>query len=323
MTTRQLVKAIIQVSYTKGRGVALAYNENEPIEVTVFVSHSWDGGVKDFFEDIPCLVAVGGIFISFLSIYQGTADEINIQVTQGSANPNGDAFASVLNNIKTHRGKMIVVPSDNMTSVGLFSRLWCCWEIFSAVRLSLPIHVHPWRRTEAHLFGDSGKSSFSSESSNCGDPLEKVLTEDEKRIRSAMTGCWKNMNSAIIKQCAHACESVCNLTSWGVGDQGAALVASKIKAGTTWKKLDCSNNMITDDGAKALASALQIDTYLEEMSLQDNLITDDGACVLAEAIEHSSSIELLDLRGNQIKEAGSRALRSAAFVNRVCVHLDT
>eukprot|EP00930_Biecheleria_cincta_P099918 TRINITY_DN91525_c0_g1_i1.p1 TRINITY_DN91525_c0_g1~~TRINITY_DN91525_c0_g1_i1.p1 ORF type:complete len:405 (+),score=51.04 TRINITY_DN91525_c0_g1_i1:112-1215(+) len=215
MSVRELDKLIIRKNYSRGRGVALSMNDSSPLQINALVSHCWDENTSRFFRDVCTWLNTmkqdeeDSLFICFLSNYQGTPEEIKRQVEQGSDRIEDGVFAAVLNNVSLLKGRMYVVPCNEvMHCGGLYGRLWCTWEVCNAAASSLPIIFHPDYDIE-HYFGSASQLSrvgdlpmgFSSKNGRCGNPRAEV-TEDEKRIREAITAGygWDNID-CILRAC--------------------------------------------------------------------------------------------------------------------------
>jgi len=140
--------------------------------------------------------------ICFLSQYQGTPEEIDLQVKQGSNSIESGVFATILRSVKAHGGRMHIVPCEELMSRGgLYSRLWCAWEVFNAIELGLRIFFDDdnarahWymdvtygdqvmKEVERKLFGDA--DFFDARSARCGNPNDATIGADEMKIREAV-----------------------------------------------------------------------------------------------------------------------------------------
>jgi len=162
-----------------GMGLALYLNQENPQEVTLMVSHAWSENAKDFFDDFLANTYEHEVaYICFLSNYQGTPDEIDQQLGNDI---NQSPFTQVIRNKACER--MLVIPNEVLrkNGQGLYSRLWCDWEIKVAADAGLPIHV-PVRNTVDHLLGREGRSSAHA---RCGNP-DLPMNKDEVLIREAI-----------------------------------------------------------------------------------------------------------------------------------------
>jgi hypothetical protein len=101
MTAREMVQKYLRPKYNNGRSVALQYNDSEPLPIECVVSHSWDENAKEFLEDLlrAPLPETRVLFICFLCVYQGTDNDIDLQVTQGSDDVNSGCFAKILRHV--------------------------------------------------------------------------------------------------------------------------------------------------------------------------------------------------------------------------------
>jgi len=160
-------------------GYALWRNMNQPLEVSVMISHSWDGNAKSFFEDVLQALADDEVaYICFLSNYQGSAEEVRGQL---GADAGGLPFTEV---VSAHSCKrLLVVPNEALKEQnGLFSRMWCSWEIYVGVMVGLPVYL-THRDDEAYFWGSL--SPISTRYSRCGDP-NLPINEDERMIRQSI-----------------------------------------------------------------------------------------------------------------------------------------
>jgi len=161
-----------------GMGVALLFNQDDPRQINVLLSHAWQGNAKRFFEDtLHHLCDQEVAYICFLSNYQGSPEEIEAQlghmITQAP-------FTQILQSYTCER--LLVVPNEELlkNGQGLYSRLWCDWEIRVAVGEGLPINITS-RNKKDYLLGES----VSSRHARCGNP-SLPINDDEKNIREAI-----------------------------------------------------------------------------------------------------------------------------------------
>merc|ERR1711943_39079 len=80
---------------------------------------------------------------------------------------------------------MLVVPNEELreNGHGLYSRLWCVFEMCSATQLGLPIYFT--NRSEPEYFYGAHPSRSSSKYARCGDPSQPPNT-DELLIKAAI-----------------------------------------------------------------------------------------------------------------------------------------
>lgn len=161
-------------------GLALTLNQKCPLEVTLMVSHAWAENAETFLKDLLQHMAPHEVaFVCFLSNYQGTPEEIDAQLGN---NIYESPFTTVINNASCTR--LLVVPNEELreNGQGLYSRLWCDWEIKVAADAGLPIHIVPKKDSVDYLLG-CGKCS--SRDARCGDHLHS-MNKDERMIRKAI-----------------------------------------------------------------------------------------------------------------------------------------
>eukprot|EP00812_Abedinium_dasypus_P011919 NODE_545_length_1486_cov_445.815514.p1 GENE.NODE_545_length_1486_cov_445.815514~~NODE_545_length_1486_cov_445.815514.p1 ORF type:complete len:428 (-),score=147.61 NODE_545_length_1486_cov_445.815514:186-1349(-) len=318
------------------------------------VSHCWDEAMDVFLLDVLSMthnVQRGGMFICFLSVYQGTFDEVNLQVTQGSTNASAGCFAQVLHTVSHNHGYMLVVSNAAVRGGGggLYSRLWCVWEVYCAVRDGVPLVLHPRTRTEEYLYGERGHEQFDPEKARCGKPGSKP-TADEISIRHTIgtTSEWAQIKNEIMNAsldrygnlssdtldasktvlgnrsmellveamkedpCAY---KALRFTECDLGDRAAEALAEALKTNKTLEWLLLQGNNIGDDGAKALAEALKSNDTLKKLFLDNNCIGSYGAKALAEALKSNDTLEKLYLGRNRIGSDGAEALAEALKSN--------
>ena len=80
----------------------------------------------------------------------------------------------------------------------------------------------------------------------------------------------------------------------GVGDAGAASLASALEKNATLQELDLLYNDVGAAGAASLASALEKNATLQELDLRHNDVGAAGAASLASALENSATLLRLD-----------------------------
>jgi len=161
-----------------GMGVALLLNQDDPKQINILVSHAWQENVKRFFEDaLENLCDHEVAFICFLSNYQDSPEEIDAQLGHDIVQ---SPFTQILKSYACQR--LLVVPNEELrkNGSGLYSRLWCDWEITVAAGQGLPIHITA-RNSMDYLLGES----VSSRQARCGNP-KLPINHDEKMIREAI-----------------------------------------------------------------------------------------------------------------------------------------
>lgn len=311
MTIRKYVRSHVTPVYRSGRSIALTYNDKRPMDVCRFVSHSWDSLLEEFFRDL--LLVAGdddtrGFYICWMSNYQGTRDEVRIQVTQGQQDVAEGCIAIVLNQLVKVSGYMLSMPNDHMMQHGLFQRLWCCWEVYSASVLGIPIRSHPWHCSEQHFFGETGASAFNAQHSECGDMHSTDIADkdDQKALRRAISSIgWQSFNYTVVLNttCNPDLETRCELGSLHIGDNGARIMAANLQ----WPVLDLYCNDLTGHGAQHLALGMAETSTLKELLLWENKVGDAGVQALMGALEAGTTcdLEVLNLRNNRISSLGA------------------
>jgi hypothetical protein len=215
MSLRDFVVRIIQPSYMEGTGVALSIPDNSksPKYIRWLVSHSWEEEVGQLFEDVLSMSKHvesrygsdedDGVFICALALYQGADEEIQRQVTQGSADVKQGSFARILQSTKDRGGGVWIIANEALVAKGqgLYSRLWCGWEAYNAKKENVRILLHPQRSTPRHLFGDIDPTQYSLKDGRCGNPHQQKEADakNEAVIRASVEaeGGWEKVDSTI------------------------------------------------------------------------------------------------------------------------------
>jgi len=207
-------KFIKPICRRTGMSVALTMNQHAPKPISVMISHGWDENAKHFFEDLlgssACTVARGRsvrfarwgsttqhggaspgdcaasllehevAYICLLCNPQGEGHQVKAMLgSQVDSLP----FTEVI--WSDHCRRMLVAPCDELKEqlVGLYSRLWCIWEVKVAVDRGIPIHfthridAADLSTKRAYLLGSPGRSS---KDARCGS------SSDTSMIRAAI-----------------------------------------------------------------------------------------------------------------------------------------
>eukprot|EP00812_Abedinium_dasypus_P006789 NODE_185_length_1846_cov_559.426577.p1 GENE.NODE_185_length_1846_cov_559.426577~~NODE_185_length_1846_cov_559.426577.p1 ORF type:complete len:514 (-),score=139.04 NODE_185_length_1846_cov_559.426577:287-1744(-) len=335
------VAKCIEPNYNRGRGVALTYNDPNPKPITLMISHCWSEPVSTFFRDVLITTIDtpdAGMFICFLSLYQGTERELNAQVNQNSTNMEDGCFWQVLESVKRQAGRMIVVSNKNemVSGRGLYSRLWCTWEVWCAVQQDVAMHVHPLTGTETHLFGSRGKRGFAAQEGRCG------REHDARQIKAGVRS-WKRIDNAIL-QASEFTTITGEVSAAGLRLSNAAVaklmlaiaeeelqprilnldqnelqeaetVADFLKVNASVDELYLNTCHINNLGIQALGDALSANTTLQTLDLRNNSIADIGAQALADALSANTTLRMLYLIDNSIPDIGAQALADALRAN--------
>lgn len=156
----------------KGMGYALMINQDKPLAVNLMVSHAWLENARLFFQDVLTFMQPHEVaYICFLSNYQGSKSEIDEQL--GNV-VDKLPFTQALKNAE----RMLVVPCQELAKkdLGLYSRLWCIWEVKVAVDLGIPISIMPGRRDSMYLNG--GRKGSIAKHAECGDKEDTDLIRE-------------------------------------------------------------------------------------------------------------------------------------------------
>ena len=101
----------------------------------------------------------------------------------------------------------------------------------------------------------------------------------------------------------------------GVGDAGAASLASALEKNATLQTLNLSFNKVGAAGAASLASALEKNATLQKLDLIMAEVGAAGAASLASALEKNATLQTLMLGSNGVGDAGAASLASALEKN--------
>ncbi|CAE7847865.1 luxQ, partial [Symbiodinium microadriaticum] len=186
-------------------GYALMLNQHAPQQVTLMISHAWVENAREFFEDVLASTWDTEVaFICFLSNFQGTPEQIDAQLGNDILK---SPFTEVIRSPACQR--MLVVPNEALrqNGRGLYSRLWCIWEIKVAADAGLPIQIVDRKSEEEYLLGNS---TVSSKNARCGDP-DLPMNKDEQLIRSAI----HKLPPHSSRSAAAGCFAVCCCCSYG------------------------------------------------------------------------------------------------------------
>jgi hypothetical protein len=191
-----MVDTLICPKYVSGRSVALEYNDEGPLAIDCLISHSLDENVKEFIEDLLStpLSDTTVLFICFFCVYQGTHEEIDLQVCQGTDDIHNGCFARILRHVSVKaEPKMYVIPNEALAhnGQGLYSRLYCTWEVYNSCLWGIDIIFWPDKKaTDKHLFGKQDPTAFTAENGHCGPPDKNGQwtepNKDELAIRKAV-----------------------------------------------------------------------------------------------------------------------------------------
>lgn len=113
-----------------------------------------------------------------------------------------------------------------------------------------------------------------------------------------------------------------DMPCWGLGADGAKLVAEALSHNDTLQRLDLWRNGIGSEGAEHVAKALECNDTLLHLDLRRNGIDSEGAKHIADALAQSESLRYLNLRWNGMGNEGARYVADALTRNSSLEHLD-
>jgi len=105
------------------------------------------------------------------------------------------------------------------------------------------------------------------------------------------------------------------LNDTDLGDQGAQVIAAKLRENESVEHLDLTSAGISDVGAEALFGALE-SSHLKELVLAENELTGKAIRALAPALtSRCCTLQHLDLSCNNIGNEGARLLAGMLMLN--------
>ena len=116
------------LTMTEGAGTsyALLHNQERPLKMKTYVSHTWGEPIKEFDEAIKRSGEEGPFYICAFSIYQNSILSKGVTITeQLGSDPKFGVFATVLKISES----MLVIPTNGCN---MFTRLWCVYDTFFA-----------------------------------------------------------------------------------------------------------------------------------------------------------------------------------------------
>merc|ERR1712113_197072 len=132
---------------------SMLLNKDAPKEINVMISHAWSENASRFLEDLIRHMRDEEVaFICAFALYQESGPDIQAQLGDELAM---GPFAAVIKKLSETGGRMLVVPNEELRTngQGLYSRMWCVWEVFVAKTMRVKIEITD-RSSSEHLFGD-------------------------------------------------------------------------------------------------------------------------------------------------------------------------
>jgi len=127
--------------------------------------------------------------------------------------------------------------------------------------------------------------------------LEKLKTLDLSENKLSDSGTSKLVEGL---QSTNLGLSALQLSGNGIGDAGAAAIATFISKNKTVSKIVLRDNKISDEGAIALANALKENDLIDEIDLANNRIGNKGAMALRKSLKSHKSMLSVNLSGNKL-----------------------
>jgi len=158
MTMYDVVEKIIKPKTRgKGLGYSLYINRKKPIRANVMVSHVWGDDYERFIEALLKSGSEGPFWVCAMAIYQNEdISKLTISKQLGP-HPSTGPFATVLK----QSSKMVAIVTPNSD---IYTRLWCIYEIFTAVQLGVPVDVSFFSET----MGETNETYYNAGLDNAG-----------------------------------------------------------------------------------------------------------------------------------------------------------
>lgn len=129
-----------------GMGYSLYLNQEEPLRAKVMVSHAWGENFNQFYHTLQQSGNEGPFWVCAMSICQNNdIEDVTIEKQLGP-DPHYGPFATVLRQADS----MIAIMTK---SCDIYTRLWCVYEIFTAISLNIPVKLETYN--EITGFGGS------------------------------------------------------------------------------------------------------------------------------------------------------------------------
>lgn len=185
MSTRSVVEQIIKPD-TAGRnlGFAVLKNYEQPLTARMLVSHAWDDSFADLVSALTPLKDQGPFWLAATAMYQ-PEDNPNLTIERQLGAEAGGPLVAVLSQATC----LLCV----LTETGnIFSRLWCIFEIYTALELGLEVRMISKQRGVGlstaidQVLIESCFEPISCKSACCGVPGQPHGEADQTAIRAAI-----------------------------------------------------------------------------------------------------------------------------------------
>lgn len=134
MTTRDVVERIIKPDTRgTGAGYALLKNLEHPLRATVMVTHAWDAKYSDLVSALAVSGEKGPFWVCATAMYQ-PEDIPELTLERQMGQEAGGPLTAVL-------GQVAMLLCVLTATCNVYSRLWCLFEIFTAVQLGVEVRV--------------------------------------------------------------------------------------------------------------------------------------------------------------------------------------
>jgi hypothetical protein len=182
MTTRDVVDKIVKAETAgKGAGYALLRNSARPLRAKVMVSHAWDEEYEEFLRVLETSGYQGPFWVCATAIYQPEDDpKLTLEMQLGV-----QAGGPLVLILKQADCLLCVMTSQG----NIFERLWCLFEMFTAVQLEVQLQIACRRRCGRDMLDDPLPrfclAPVAARTARCGPP-GSFPNADEQAIRGAL-----------------------------------------------------------------------------------------------------------------------------------------
>jgi len=182
MTTRDVVDKIVKAETAgTGAGYALLRNSARPLRAKVMVSHAWDEDYQEFLGALEASGYQGPFWVCATAIYQ-PEDNPELTLEKQLGVEAGGPLVRILK--QADCVLCVMTPQGN-----IFERLWCLFEMFTAVQLEVQLQIACKRRCSGDLLDDPLPrfclAPVSARKARCGSPGSS-RNADEQAIRGAL-----------------------------------------------------------------------------------------------------------------------------------------
>ena len=164
-----------------GMGYSLLLNQDNPLRAKVMISHAWGEDYDQFLSTLAQGGTEGPFWVCAMSLCQNNdVEDVTIERQLGPS-PQFGPFAIVLK------------QADSMTAImtescDIYTRLWCVYEIFTAISLGIPVNLDAFTETKGYggqtrkytnVILDSAEKAIDTSQASCGHEGDKKMIYKE------------------------------------------------------------------------------------------------------------------------------------------------